>query len=156
VSSWSWKASRRLAVLRQLHGPGDWLLLAGALVYAAGVPLLFRLSLARVASLLQPATAPSTPDPARVQQVLRCVDAALSVGRPLVRPTCLTQAATRYHFLRRAGLDVTLRFGVGHVDGQLVGHCWLATDDEPFLEARDPRTVYVETYRVPPATVPVP
>jgi Transglutaminase-like superfamily len=149
VSGWWSKASRRLVIVRQLRGAGDWLLCVHAVLYAAAVPLLFRPSLSRVPSLLRPAATPPIPEPARVQRVLRCVDVALCVGRPLVRSTCLTRSATRYYFLRRAGMDVTLHFGVGHVDGQLVGHCWLASHGEPVLEARDPRSVYVETYRIP-------
>jgi hypothetical protein len=55
-----------------------------------------------------------------------------------------------FWFLRRAGLDVELRFGL---DTQSVpatdGHCWIALDGEPFLERVDPRPRFAETYRLP-------
>jgi hypothetical protein len=75
--------------------------------------------------------------------------AALRVGRPLVRRGCLTRGITLYYFLRRAGADVRLCFGLGAVDGGdgFDGHCWLVLAGEPYLEPRDPRPLYTEMYR---------
>jgi hypothetical protein len=53
---------------------------------------------------------------------------------------------THYYFLRRAGLDVELSFGMGKLDDQYAGHCWLVKDGEPFLEDSDPRPRYATMY----------
>ena len=79
------------------------------------------------------------------------MDRLLSAGRPVVRPGCLTRGLTHYYFLRRAGVDVQLRYGLGQPIGEGDGHCWLVRDGEPFLERVDPRERYVETYSIPRA-----
>jgi hypothetical protein len=55
---------------------------------------------------------------------------------------------TRYYFLRRVGMDVSLCFGMGRHDKGFMGHCWLVKDGEPFLEVEDPRPRYLEIYRI--------
>jgi hypothetical protein len=45
-------------------------------------------------------------------------------------------------------MDVALCFGMGRLDKEFIGHCWLVRDGEPFLEAEDPRPRYTEMYRV--------
>lgn len=145
----------RLAALRQVQGFGEAILFLHALAFAAAVPLLFRLPLDRLPGALEP-RAVRRGDPARAAAV---VLAALRLGRPLVRPGCLTRGATLYHFLRRAGSDVSLCFGVGQVPeagDAPVGHCWLLRGGEPYLEPRDPRPLYVELCRLPGALVPLP
>jgi hypothetical protein len=91
-------------------------------------------------------------EPARVQFIVSAVDVMLRVGAPLVRPGCLTRGLTLYYFLRRAGLDVSLCFGIGTPRGAFVGHYWLVKDGEPFLEARDPRPLFTPVYSVPMRT----
>jgi hypothetical protein len=57
---------------------------------------------------------------------------------------------TLFWFLRRAGLDVELRFGLDPAPGAEVdGHCWLTLDGEPYLEKQDPRPLFAEIYRLP-------
>jgi hypothetical protein len=51
--------------------------------------------------------------------------------------------------LRRAGAQVSLRFGVGTVNGTIDGHCWIVYRDEPLRERRDPRAVFSETWAIP-------
>lgn len=52
---------------------------------------------------------------------------------------CLRRSLTRYHFLRRVGVSVVLRFGAKFVDGQpdraITGHAWLTLNDTPYYEA---------------------
>jgi len=114
---------------------------------AAVVPFLLRLRLSRVESLLEPRI-PSATERDRVKQITGYVEKAIREGRPLVRPGCLTRGVTRYYFFRRDGMDVSLCFGMGEIDGEFVGHCWLVKDGVPFLEARDPRPWYSEMYRL--------
>ena len=130
--------------------PGEALLALRVLLVAMSVPLITRLSLERQEALLEPRR-PAPPDPEREAWLVANVDRLLSAGRPVIRPGCLTRGLTHYYFLRRAGVDVQLRYGLGHPVGEADGHCWLVRDGEPFLERADPRGRYVETYSMPRA-----
>ena len=112
---------------------------------AVAVPLLMRLRLARLARVLEPRRAPAAPV-ARADDIAAQVEAVLE--GPFVRRSCLTRGVTRYWFLRRAGVDVALCFGMGRPTGDPAGHCWIVRDGEPYLETVDPRPIFVETYRV--------
>lgn len=123
-----------------------WLFLR-VLLFAAAVPYLLRLKISRVARVLEPGTEPSKVDEKRVKKISDFVERAIRHGKLFVRSGCLTRGLTRYYFLRRAGLDVTLCFGMGGSERDFMGHCWLEKDGQPFLEGEDTRT-YVEMYRV--------
>ena len=118
--------------------------------FAAAVPYLLRLKLSRVAGVLEPGKDPSAVDENRVRKITAYVETAIRRGKPLVRPGCLTRGLTRYYFLRRSGMDVALCFGMGRMDNEFIGHCWLVKDGEPYLEPQDqdPRTRYAEMYRI--------
>jgi hypothetical protein len=116
-----------------------------ALAFAVAVPALVHLGLPRLESIVtvrrwRPRVVP-------IERVVACVDVAIRFGHPIVRPGCLVRGLTRYYFLNRAHEDVALSFGIGQVDEQFAGHCWLVRDGEPFLETRDPRPVFRELYR---------
>ena len=120
------------------------------LAVGASVPLLLRLDLERVQRLLEPRRAPrAAPDDVRVRELATRVDRVLLAARPLVRPGCLSRGVTLYYILRRAGVDVRLVFGVGKPNEGVEGHCWLVKDDEPFLEAVDPRPIFTEMVSIP-------
>jgi hypothetical protein len=115
--------------------------------FAAIVPVLLRLKIWRLQALLEPRAArPADRD--RIEQITEYVEKAIREGRPFVRPGCLTRGVTRYYFFRRDGVDVSLCFGMGEIDGEFAGHCWLVKDGVPFLETRDPRPLYSEMYRL--------
>jgi Transglutaminase-like superfamily len=140
----------RLRALGQLRSAREIVLFARLSAFAGIVPLLMRLPLPRVAALLtrSPATAPAPP--ATVERLERLVALAPRVAYPIVRPGCLTRGVTLFWFLRRAGLDVELRFGLdAGQDADTDGHCWLTLDGEPFLEKVDPRPRFAELYRLP-------
>jgi hypothetical protein len=119
------------------------------LAVAALVPLLMRLPLRRLEALIEPRHAPERPDVARQAWIERRLDDIIAAGHPLVRPGCLTRGVTHYFFLRRAGVDVRLQFGIGRPQGQDEGHCWLVRDGEPYLERVDPRHAFTGTYAIP-------
>ena len=135
---------------RPARNPGELLLALRVLLVALSVPLITRLPLARQEALLEPRR-PARPDPELEAWLVANVDRLLSAARPVVRPGCLTRGLTYFYFLRRAGVDVQLRYGLGHPVGETDGHCWLVRDGEPFLERDDPRGRYVETYSIPSA-----
>ena len=139
----------RFAILREVAGRGDALLFARSFGFALVLPLLLRLSLPRLKALLEPGAAPGVVEPDARERIVASVQAMLRAGAPLIRPGCLTRGVTLYYFLRRAGVDVALCFGMGRghdtADG-FDGHCWLVLAGEPYLEPRDPRPLYTEMY----------
>jgi Transglutaminase-like superfamily len=97
-------------------------------------------------------TPPASHGPATsdiIDLTIRYVDGVRALGRPIVDQGCLTRGLTLYYFLRRAGLDVVLCFGIDYENGALAGHCWLVRDGEPFLEPGTPPHRYTEIYRFP-------
>ena len=98
-----------------------------------------------------PARSPTTPPPCC--STAGGSTASSDAARPLVRAGCLTRGVTGYYGLRRAGLDISLCFGVGVVGGSMEGHCWLELADRAVLEPDDPRTVFAEVARVSRAGV---
>jgi len=124
-------------------------LVARTLLVATAAPALAHLDLDRLQRVLEPRRRSAPPEPGRVlplgHEYAALVDAVIRKGRPIVRPGCMTRGITLYALLRRAGVDVGLRFGVGrpHPDTPAVeGHCWLVLDGEPFLERTDPRPLF--------------
>ena len=134
----------------------DRLLVARVFAVAAAVPFLVRLGPSRLAWLMERVPVARVPDPAAADRVRDALDRVIRSGRPFVRPGCLTRGLTLYLFLRRAGIDVALSFGIGRPDARFAGHCWLVRDGEPFLERRDPRGVFAEMYSIPRRTGAVP
>jgi hypothetical protein len=117
------------------------------LVVAALVPLLMRLRLSTVTAVVEPRRRRELD--ADAELLVHQIDRVLRRGRPLTRPGCLTRGVTRLYFLRRAGVDVRLVFGVGEAAGAARGHCWLVRDGEPYLEPTDPRPVFREIASIP-------
>lgn len=151
MRSWWLRQARRRRVLRQLRlrTPADALLFLRILAFAASVPFLVRLDLPRLQALLGQRQARSGVDVARLDKIVQYTDGAIRAGRPLVRSGCLVRGLTLYYFLSRAGLDLTLCFGVGSPENEFAGHCWLVKDGEPFLEKVDPRPVFTAMYSIP-------
>jgi hypothetical protein len=141
--------TRRLDLLRQLRTPSDVFLVLRLFAFAAFIPVFLRLKLPKLAALLEPKAALPPPNPTTVQRLGRFVDLVLHAGSPLLRSTCLTRGLTLYYCLTRAGLEVSMCFGMGKGGEEFIGHCWLIKDGEPFLEARDPRLLFTEIYRFP-------
>ncbi|MFN2472195.1 MAG: lasso peptide biosynthesis B2 protein [Gaiellaceae bacterium] len=116
---------------------------------ASLAPLLARLKLSTLSALVEPGAVRTRDEPADVDELVAHVEWVLRRGRPLVRPGCLTRGLTLYYFLRRAGVDVRLAFGVGRVDEAIAGHCWLVKDERPFLERTDPLRTFTEVTSIP-------
>jgi hypothetical protein len=138
--------------LRELRGAREAVLFAYVSAFASTVPLLMRLPLPRLAALLTRRPARRRQPAAAVQRLDALVALAQGVA-PCVRGGCLTRGVTLFWFLRRAGVDVQLCFGLDPAAGDAAaaadGHCWLVHDGEPFLERADPRTRFAETFRLP-------
>jgi hypothetical protein len=125
-------------------------------LFAAALPLLFRLKIPLVARLLDVpiGCGGATAAPQEQDFIIHCVEWVMAAGRPLIRPSCLTRGVTRYFFLRRAGVNLGLCFGAAWRQGELIqapGHCWLVKDSKPYLELSDPLLCFVPIYSLPQA-----
>ncbi len=116
------------------------------LLFAAAAPLVVRLPLPVLARLLRP-RGPAGARPGDAASVVGYVDEALAL--PGMRRSCLTRGVTLYYFLTRAGVDVSLCFGVGAVEGSLGAHCWLVKDGRPYLERDDVPFPFVPMHVIP-------
>jgi hypothetical protein len=135
--------------MRQPGAMADLYLFTHIFLFAVSVPALLRLNVSRLQWLLEPERLPTPVDSARVQKITGYVNLVMSAGLPFIRPGCLTRGITLYYFLKRSGVDLSLSFGLGKVDGQYVGHCWLMAGGVPYLERRDPRPVFTEILSIP-------
>lgn len=151
---WS-EARERLNVLRQLHSLADWVLFLQIFFFAAAVPALVLLKPERLESLLAAKRTGSKAKPDRVRKISSYVDGVIQVASPLVHRGCLTRTLTLYYFLNRAGLNVTVCFGISQVKGEFLGHCWLEKSGQPFLESKDPRPLFKQIYGFPHAVTAV-
>jgi hypothetical protein len=129
---------------------GDYVLAARIFALAAVVPLLARLRLPWLQMVLEPRHAPAAPNLPEVQRVVALVTMVLQRGQPVVRRGCLTRGVTLYYFLRRAGLDVALVFGLGRTETGFAGHCWLIREGAPYLEPQRAAPSFTEIYRIEP------
>jgi hypothetical protein len=147
-SSW-WSTAREPAAAP--------LLAARVVLFAALVPLLLRLRrLPDLPAWVEPRRrAPREPAAGEVEALVERIDELLVAGRPAVRTGCMVRGLTLYRFLRRAGADVSLRFGVGTIHGGFAAHCWIVYRGEPLAETHDPRPLFTETWRIEPSP-PVP
>lgn len=130
------------------------------LLFAAAVPLLLRfVGIDRLQRWLEPAMPARIPRPGRrlgenpAEDLVWRIDGLLRLGWPVVRRGCLVRGLTLYRFLREAGFDVTLCFGMGRPEGvdDFTGHCWVELGGKALAEKREPRPIYTETFRIRPA-----
>jgi hypothetical protein len=125
-----------LAEIMARAAVSDALLLARILAFAMSLPVVLRFKLRTTASFAEPRHPRASAGPEVIALVIRYVEAVCASR--FVRAECLVRGLTLYHFLREAGLSLSLVFGVGEVDGRMTGHCWLLKDGQPFLEPHDP------------------
>jgi hypothetical protein len=123
---------------------------------AVTAPQLARLGLPRLQRLLEPRS-PSggidTSETVLIDEYGRWVDGIVRRGHLLVRTGCLTRGITLYYGLRRAGLDVSLCFGMGSDAGSRVGHCWIELESTSLLEPAEPTSKFTTVARLSRAGV---
>lgn len=122
---------------------------AAILIFAAASRLIARLPPARLEGVLEPKRRPARVDEQAIARVAQRVERVLSRSEPVLRHHCLTRGLTRYYFLRRAGADVRLVFGVGELGGRAEGHCWIVRDGEVYRETTPPEDRFVPVYSIP-------
>jgi hypothetical protein len=138
-----------LRVVKQIRSLSDLFLFGRIFVFAAATPRLMRLKLPRLEPWLTPQCVAPPVDEARVQQIIAYTDGAMQLGKPLIQVKCLTRGLTLYYFLSRAGLAVSLCFGVETDKERFAAHCWLVKEGAPFAEPQDPYASYTPVYTLP-------
>lgn len=136
----------RVATLRPREA---WLLVRMSAMLAALLVLQRVLSLPRLLALFDPRTRRTTEPPVSL-------DRLAWLARGLLRVSfrdryCMKQSVLLFHFLRKWGHPVRLRFGVARHAEALTGHAWVELDGVPFAEPSDPREAFQVTYSYPPA-----
>ncbi len=95
----------------------------------------------------RPRRAVPSPDAARLAQLIRRL---LQLNRAMFRPNCVKQSLLLLHFLRRAGRDASIFFGVSKTgENGLHGHAWVSLEGRPVAEAADPLQRFTVTYAFP-------
>lgn len=97
---------------------------------------------AALAGPLPAALAAQTPARAdldlREADLRRLADAAALFERRSPLGLCLRRSLARYHYLRRAGVPLTLNFGArfagGRADRDVTGHAWVTLAGRPYCE----------------------
>lgn len=130
--------------------PSDGALLCAVSLFVLLTPLLLRLNLKRLLPLIDVRTSRPARAHTYALRLEQLVDGALAGLRPLFGSYCLSRGLTLFFFLRRAGFAPTLHFGMGKVDGNFSGHCWLELEGKPFLE-KTPPTLFRSVYTYVPA-----
>ena len=109
------------------------------------LPLLLRfMSLSRLLAFLtsNDVNVCRNSDMEKVQdRIVKYTDYILSRNFWIYRHSCLKRSLVLYHFLRKSGINVSIRVGVRYVgtlpygeDKKLEGHAWLVCGDEYYLE----------------------
>lgn len=81
-----------------------------------------------------------TPQPALLPEntLRQLADATALLERHSPLGLCLRRSLTRYYFLRRAGVPVTVHFGAKFVpqggERKITGHAWLSQNGRPYFE----------------------
>ena len=145
------KSKRRADAIRQVRSPTNAVFLLEVLGFAVFVPLMMRMRISHIERVLARlgSRRPRPDAPDVVETVRRHVQLARAIGAPFIGSDCLTRGLTLCYFLRRAGVDVALSFGMAKIQGRFTGHCWLVKDGAPFLESEDPLGLYTPVLSVP-------
>lgn len=61
----------------------------------------------------------------------------------------LVRSMVLFYFLRRAGLNVSINFGIKKEYDIIRGHCWLTLDDNLYLEKEKLCKEFKQIYRFP-------
>ena len=149
MDSWKSIISRKIRVLKKLPKPDYGFLYLRIFFFVLTTPLLLQLRLPQLKSLLEPKNHSVEVNHSKIEYILSSVDTILQIGWPIINKICYPRGITLYYFLNRAGLSVGLYFGAEKFQEELVGHCWLVKDGEPYAEPENPNTRYKETYHFP-------
>jgi hypothetical protein len=124
----------------------DVLLFIRIIFLAAVLRAMLRLlSIPRLMKLLTPRTISDSRNPATDEvreKIVKYTDYIFGLNFWMFKNTCLRRSLVLYHFLRQAGIDVQICFGVRYKEDsqqegsskELEGHAWLLYKGDIFLE----------------------
>lgn len=140
-----WRALR--AAVRD---PGRaWLMFRMASAYLAVSAAARLLPLPRAFALLSPPLATMGSLDEGIGRIVNALDVLLAAQVPFIHPQCWRRAALLHRFLRRAGVDTIIVFGVRTEGGETVkAHAWIERDGQPFAESA-PTTGYRRVFQFP-------
>jgi hypothetical protein len=91
---------------------------------------------------------PEVADDKIANRLAGSIDLLLSTDFLFLKPICWKRAAVLRRYLSKQGFATRIIFGVRHdTDGKVIGHAWLESNGQPFLEKSAPD--YVVTYSFP-------
>lgn len=124
-----------------------WLMARMAAAYFAISVLARLLPLPRAFAWMSPRLRGS--DGRRTHVIVNALDTLLTARVPFIRPQCWRRAAVLHRFLRGAGVDTVIVFGV-RTDGArtVEAHAWVERSGQPFAEAAD-TTSYQRVFEFP-------
>ena len=122
-----------------------------ALGFARSLPERLNQPLPAALLAMTPQPAPQSLDNDTIRAIADALT-AFGAGRPL--GICLRRSLTRYHFLRRAGLPVTVVFGARRLGDGIGGHAWLVLDGQPYHELPQHYQNYAVMFTYPAADQP--
>jgi hypothetical protein len=103
--------------------------------------------------MIQLTPSPQAPLTAQANDVRRLADAVAAWHLRSPLGLCLRRSLLRYHFLREAGVPVTVIFGARlkneEEGGGIGGHAWLTLDGIPYHENPEDYVGFVEMYVYP-------
>lgn len=103
--------------------------------FSKHLPITLKASLPQALQAITPTAASKLNSEQAVREMADVV-ALLDRSSPL--GLCLRRSLTRYHFLRRSNVPVTLHFGAKLIGGQpdrsITGHAWLTVNDQIYFE----------------------
>ncbi len=139
-----------LAALTALADPAQRRVYAEMQAYVRNLPNVLDAPLPSVVAAQTPAaTDLSLSAPA----VRRLADAAALWERRSPLGLCLRRSLVRYHYLRRAGVPLTLNFGArfkgGEADRDVAGHAWVTLAGQPYFEDGENYQDFVTMLRFP-------
>ena len=141
-----------LVALLALADPAQRRLYGEMRAYMRALPQALNVPLPQAVQAQTPAAADLTlAEPA----VRRLADAAALWERRSPLGLCLRRSLVRYHYLRRAGVPLTLNFGArfkgGQADRDIAGHAWTTLGGRAYHEDGENYQDFVTMLRYPKA-----
>jgi len=141
-----------LAALLALADPAQRRLWREMRAYVAALPATLSAPLPAVVAAHTPAAADLA---LSAPAVRRLADAAALFERRSPLGLCLRRSLLRYHYLRRAGVPLTLNFGArfkgGQADRDVTGHAWVTLAGQPYHEDGENYQDFVTMLKYPAA-----
>ena len=153
--------------INRLKDPRDlWLFLQIMTMLIRLPGLISKESLPGLMNRIDPGVAPGPRDQTRLDKTAGFIDSLLKYRIFRRYGKCMLRSLVLFHFLRRQGWPVNIRFGVRRMGDEsaevtsdhgdkaradhigITGHSWLVLDGEPFLES-DNIQRYSVTYSYP-------